>query len=712
VRSNSVEPTDDVGPVLSIGFRTSIITLFVGILLFVGLSLVYLSFRRATVITEAAAARLLERVAEHAADRIDTQFKDVHDSLEVLKQLPSIQSANIADNGPLYALMAAMLRSNVHLYNAYVGYDDGAFLQMDVIDRAGPAYRNRLGAPENATFRLLSIAPSWGPEGFRKADISFLSDDLVRLASMSALSDFDPRTRPWFVGAAAAGAGILTDPYIFHATGLPGYTVRAAIGGGRKGVVVGDVMLGEAEDLLRRQQLGASGRALLFDREERVIAYPGLGERVAAQGAASSGVELPTLADVDRTGIAPAVKAWERGGSAQQVFRGFDGRMYAAAFQSIKTASSANLRLVVLAPLEEFFSDIEREKRLLFLITLAFVLGLIPFAFWIGSKMSQRFHDLADETDRIRHFDVADRARQRSVIREIDDLGRSVHMLRSVVQTFSRFVPRRLVQQLVESQTSLTLGGTRREVTVLFTDVENFTAIAERADPEQVMIYTSRYFAALSNAIMTSGGVVDKFIGDAVMAIWNAPNDDADHVRNACEAVMHCLDANHELNGAFLHEGWPVYRTRFGLHVGDALVGNIGSADRMNFTALGATVNLAARLESLNKVYGTTVLVTENIRDVADEFFVFRCVDRVRPKGFDQSFRIFELRCRRGLHTRTEAEFCRRWNVILERCQNCDETESLSLIEGFLDCYPDDRIASFHAARLRGQLRLEAEDTR
>ena len=144
------------------------------------------------------------------------------------------------------------------------------------------------------------------------------------------------------------------------------------------------------------------------------------------------------------------------------------------------------------------------------------------------------------------------------------------------------------------------------EVTLLFSDVVNFTEITEKADPAQVMKYTSRYFAAMSHEIMTHAGTVDKFIGDAIMAIWNAPADDPDHAANACAAALALQRANDRLNAEFEREGWPAYRTRIGLHTGEAVVGNIGSEDRMNYTALGATVNLAARLEGLNKNYGTS----------------------------------------------------------------------------------------------------------
>jgi adenylate cyclase len=233
--------------------------------------------------------------------------------------------------------------------------------------------------------------------------------------------------------------------------------------------------------------------------------------------------------------------------------------------------------------------------------------------------------------------------RVRSTIREIDDLGRSVSTMHAVVRTFSSFVPKRLVHQLVETGAALRLGGSRREITVLFTDIAGFTNITENADPEQVMVQTSRYLAVLTEVITGHGGTVDKFVGDAVMAIWNAPTEDTDHVAHACAAVLACRDANRELNEAFGREGWPAYKTRFGLHTGEAVVGIIGSSDRMSYTALGATVNLAARLEPLNKEYGTEILVSDAVRQRVEKQYRFGTVDTIRPRGFGVSIGVFEL---------------------------------------------------------------------
>jgi adenylate cyclase len=236
---------------------------------------------------------------------------------------------------------------------------------------------------------------------------------------------------------------------------------------------------------------------------------------------------------------------------------------------------------------------------------------------------------------------------------------------------------------------------------VLFTDVADFTAKTEKADPSEVMIFTSRYFAALSEVIMKHYGTIDKFIGDAVMALWNAPDDDPDHVIHACEAVLACLRRNEELNLVFAGEGWPAYGTRFGLHAGDAVVGNVGSSDRMNYTALGATINLASRLEGLNKNYGTRVLVSAAVRRRAEHAFLFRSVDTIRPKGFVEAVTISELRGERAAASAAELAFCRDWDEVFASVERDEGEATLLKLSRFLIDYPDDGVARYHAQRFR-----------
>lgn len=682
---------------LRIGFRTSIVTLFVAVVLFVGLTLVYLSFSRLSLITQTAASTFIDKVAQLGADRIDSKFRNVRDSLEILAGLPSIQSAEIEDNSRLYGLMASMLRNNPQIFNLYVGYEDGSFLEMDVIDRAKPAFRASLGVDEDAAFRVVIISRT----GTALSPVTiFLSDNLIQVAETKGPATYDPRQRPWYVEAFKDEKTLLTGPYVFFATGQPGYTLRTVLKEGRRGVVAADLLLNRLEEMLGEQRLGNSGLAVLFNDSGRIVGHPEMSRLM--DEIPERGNDLPLMSAIKLPGLSDAVGTWRKGGASQQFFADDAGRSYVAAFHGIETAGNAGIKLAVVAPLDEFFAKIISERRGLFALALGFVLGMLPLAIWLGSMLARSLRSLAQQTDEVQRFHLADRPRVHSVINEINELGRSVFTMRTAIRNFSSFVPRPIVRQLIESGASIELGGARREVSVLFTDVADFTAKTEKEDPSEVMIFTSRYFAALSEVIMKHQGTIDKFIGDAVMAFWNAPDDDPDHVVHACEAVVACVKRNSELNEQFRDEGWPAYGTRFGLHVGDAVVGNVGSSDRMNYTALGATVNLAARLEGLNKNYGTQVLVSAAVKERVEGRFAFRSVDEIKPKGFAEAVRIFELRCEAG--GASEHAFCQRWEIAYAAIRQDQPAAGLVRVTDFLAQYPGDGVAQYHAERLHVEL--------
>jgi adenylate cyclase len=682
-----------------LGFRTSIIGLFVAIVLVIGLTLVYLSFSRITAITNTAASQFIGKVAELSADRIGSQLKIVRDNLKILNALPSVQSADIEDNPRLNALLAAMLKSNDELFSLYVGYDDGSFIEMDSIDGAGRQTRARLEAPEQASFRMVLILRS-DPARITSRRL-FLSDRLEIVRELPGPLDYDPRERPWYKDADRRDGTWLTGPYVFFATAKQGYTVQSPIERGRGGVIAGDLLLDVTQGILKREQLTPSATAFMFDDDDRILAHPRMSEIL---GREVSGT-IPHLRETDMAGVLQAIRTWRADGASQQFFRDPAGRLYAAAFETIPHSGPANLRVAVVAPVDEFFANILSERGRLFAITLGFVAAMVPIVFLLGSLLSKSLRALAEETDRIQRFEPSDAPAVHSSIREIDDLGRSVATMRTVTQTFSRFVPRRLVERLIETGTPLQLGGTRREVTLLFSDVVNFTEITEQADPTQVMQYTSRYFAAMSREIMRHSGTVDKFIGDAIMAIWNAPADDPDHAANACAAALAFQRANDRLNAEFAQEGWPAYRTRLGLHTGDAVVGNVGSEDRMNYTALGATVNLAARLEGLSKNYGTSILVSAALRQRASGF-LFRNVDRISPKGFAEAFEIYELRCERGEDEESHSELCRDWEGVYALLRAGPPVAAEQQLAAFLAKYPQDGVARYHQASLREAPRM------
>ena len=219
------------------------------------------------------------------------------------------------------------------------------------------------------------------------------------------------------------------------------------------------------------------------------------------------------------------------------------------------------------------------------------------------------------------------------------DLGIAVDLAQRAIWSFAHFVSKEIVRGIIDKSISTELGGVRQEIALVFTDVRDFTTIAEASEPDTLMLQTSRYFAALTGVFLSEGGTVDKYIGDAVMVFWNAPKPQPDHVERACRAALSARTAAERLNCQFEAEGLPPFVTRFGIHVGEAVVGNVGSTERMDYTALGNTVNLASRLEGLNKEYGTTILVSENVHSRIQHSFRLRLVNSVIAKGMTKCTR-------------------------------------------------------------------------
>jgi class 3 adenylate cyclase/CHASE2 domain-containing sensor protein len=208
-------------------------------------------------------------------------------------------------------------------------------------------------------------------------------------------------------------------------------------------------------------------------------------------------------------------------------------------------------------------------------------------------------------------------------------------------QSFALYLAPPLIEKMLSSNKPPALGGEIRNLTVYFSDIADFSAIAEKIPPAGLVAAMNEYLTAMTDVIEAHGGFVDKYIGDAIVAVFGAPLDDPQHARNAVNAALRCaaLPATlQRVNSAF----GATLRQRIGLNSGEALVGNIGSRRRFNYTVMGDTVNLAARLEHANKLYGTTVIASESTVALTGQTFVWRELDLIRVKGRTNAVRIFE----------------------------------------------------------------------
>ncbi len=214
---------------------------------------------------------------------------------------------------------------------------------------------------------------------------------------------------------------------------------------------------------------------------------------------------------------------------------------------------------------------------------------------------------------------------------------------RFIKQTFSKFVSRDVVEELLKSPDMLKLGGEKKTVTVLFSDIRGFTGISEKLPPEGLVDHLNFYLQAMTDIVIKYNGTLDKYMGDAIMAFWGAPVPQEDHALNACRAALEMIAKLYEMNLSWRDQGKDVLDIGIGINTGDMVVGLMGSSSRMDYTIMGDMVNLGARLEGTNKLYRTHIIISEFTHERVREHVVSRELDLIRVKGKEQPVKIFEL---------------------------------------------------------------------
>jgi adenylate cyclase len=306
---------------------------------------------------------------------------------------------------------------------------------------------------------------------------------------------------------------------------------------------------------------------------------------------------------------------------------------------------------------------------------------------------------LIGETTRLRGFDFTPSSSAGATFRDVQDASQSLEQAKTALRALGKYAPLDLVRDLYDGQREPTLGAELTDVTILFADVAGFTTLAEALDPDTLALALGAYLDAMTRAIHATGGIIDKYIGDGVMALWNTPRPVAHHAVRACEAALACVAATDALFRSPAWHGREPWRTRFGIHRADVTVGHFGAPDRMSFTAMGDGVNLAARLESLGKQYGTALLVSDVVEREARTGFWFRRLDRVAVKGRAMGVEIYELLGRRDAGTPAPA-IVAPYESALAAYFAGDFAGALAAF----DAWPDDPPSRVMAARCRAFL--------
>lgn len=264
-------------------------------------------------------------------------------------------------------------------------------------------------------------------------------------------------------------------------------------------------------------------------------------------------------------------------------------------------------------------------------------------------------------------------------------------------KAFSQYLSPAVIERLLHDPSRLKLGGERREITILFSDLEGFSSFSEKLDPEKLTRLLNDYLSDMTDIILDEGGTLDKYEGDAIIAFWNAPVEQEDHAERACRAALRCQLKLRERREEFLKRTGTVLRARIGINTGDVVVGNMGSKRRFDYTVLGDAANLASRLEGANKAFGTLTMISEATWGRTSGKFTGREIGLIRVVGRGKPVRVFELRETAGT---LDLEQIRQFERGVTSCRNAGWFEALEIFERM----PEDPVAQVYAKKVRGIL--------
>lgn len=647
---------------------------------------------------------LLTRVSKFSVDKVISYLNQAQLITHLGADITKDKSPISNQNKPLIAFMEGILRSYPYLSSIYIGTEDGKFLQVKSLDSTS-TYRTdpsrTLPGGSVASIRFIDrengdVSEIWE---YQDADGKILDQESIPKVMYNHL------IRDWYVSVSQSRTPQWSDVYVFNSTKKPGITTGYPLinsQGSFVGVIAVDIEMGSISAFLNETRISPDYSAFIMTEKEEVIASTDKNQMVKAEGEKIRAINLNELSDKR------VVLGYQKFRNLDQNNFTFekDGIEYMSSFSYFPKTFEKKWSIGLIVPIDTFIGSIKQTQHKILLISFLIFLISVGLIGFLARRIARPIVLLSEEATRIKNFELDNNNEVNTDIYELQLLNNSISSMRMSMRAFSKFIPKVLVAKLLKTNQTVKIGGKLRRVTLLFSDVVNFTTVSENYPPEKLVVHLSEYFEEVTQIIMKANGTIDKYIGDAVMAFWGAPIADKDQALNACRAALSLQHRLADLNRKWAVEGKPILETRIGIHTGDVIVGNMGSSDRMNYTALGDTVNLAARLEGTNKMYHTNIIISEEVLSEVHDHCLVRPIDLVAVKGKSKGVKIFELV---GLFhddpallpTESQANYCKLFTKAFQLYLERRWEAAINLLEDIRSHYGDDYTTSLYLDRCR-----------
>jgi adenylate cyclase len=600
--------------------QVAILTIFLFLSIIQSISILSFTFYKNKQSHYAQSLDVLTRVSHFLEVIVENHLAPAQKSVSLSKKLLKNQTIlNIESKSKVTEFFAESLLMYPQITSFLIGDKEGNFFQIYRALQQPHSFKNQ---PKDTYFVVQII-------NNKEASVLFLSKEFKFLAygkPNEELQNYVPSNRIWYQQALEKKDITWTNLYQY-ANGDNGVTVATPLKDSLDTIVAADVTTGSLSELLTIDKSSEEiDRIIVVNRKNEIIADSNYGDTNKEK----------------RELLEEALKNSVKQENEEALFT-FNSKRFFIIFQPMSEEFAQNWYIGIISTTDSFIGSLVSTNKKILATSLVITILAALIIYLLSKKISTPIRNLAKDMNQVEKFEIDLENRVQSFFYEIWLMDNALSSMKKALKSFSCYVPLNLVKQLILKGEDAVIGGKQKEISIMFTDIKDFTTISEKIEHKVLMQHISSYCQTMVPIIQENDGVIDKYIGDAIMAFWGAPKNDKQHSYHACLSALACKKALDSFNDELKKKKLPIFYTRIGLHTGPALVGNIGTSERMNYTVIGDTVNLTSRLEGLNKEYGSQIIVSEDMYKKMRNIFLFRPLGEVSVRGREQKTQVFEL---------------------------------------------------------------------
>lgn len=663
-----------------ISLQTSIAFLFSVIVIVLGLVIFFLSYFTFDDLILDVSNRALTNSTRTVNLKLSSLLSPYTNFSKITTNVRNTQLLELDDKEKLRKYFLGILAANPSMYSIYVAKPNGSFFQI----------KKKITDPG------MFIEEDFNRDGTPEVRTQSLLDDRGNLLDQQIIDEmkYDPRIRDWYIAAKGHEDPVWSSIYQFaikQERDIHGIThSRSIFDNSELKYVLGiDVETNDLIDFIGKQKIYDSSEIFLIDKDGKILSS----SKVNSNNGKEGSQEL-----IDDPKLLVTYLNFKKEKTPVQLSE-FEGDDYLAAYRPVDDLEGAEWVVGHIVNFSEVTAPIHRMIFWYWCVMIGSTFVSIIIAVYLSGRISKPINKLAASAKKLAHLELEQTEVPDSRIVEIRRLSKAFKSMDVALASFIKYMPTNLVKRLLKQNVIAEPGGSTRVLPVMFLDFKNFTTVSESMAPDFLMEYLSGYLECMTHVIHQHDGTIDKYIGDSIMAFWGAPGGNRDvhaYTVKACECTMAMQDELQRYNKKMQEKKLPILEMRIGLHVGEMIVGNLGSSDKLNYTVIGDNVNLASRLESLCKYYHVGTIVSDDVHALAGEHLSFQLLDSVKVKGKSIAIKVFELTRSPKFQKEDQSLFEHAFQLY----QQGQWEQSLEKFRELAGSYPDDQLIALYVKRM------------